>query len=136
VADDTFPIVLVVDDDPTQVALLTSFLKKAGFRVISAPSGVAALAALETAGDAVREIALLVTDLDMPGMNGRAFANEVRRQHPSLNVLYVSGNAAQLFQSGQILGDGEAFLNKPVTQPLLREAVNVLLYNRASRPRW
>lgn len=45
-----FPIVLVVDDDPGQVLLVTTFPKKAGFRVISAPSGVAALAALERRG--------------------------------------------------------------------------------------
>jgi two-component system cell cycle sensor histidine kinase/response regulator CckA len=121
------PIVLVVDDDRVQVALLTSLLERAGFRVISAPSGVAALAALEQAGDASRAISLLVTDLDMPGMDGRAFARAVRKQHPKLKVLYVTGNTNELFRSGQLLEAHEAFLSKPVTPQLLREAVAMLL---------
>src|SRR5581483_10284483 len=108
-----FPIVLVVDDDRTQVALLTAYLKSAGFRVISAPSGVAALAALKKAGEASKGISLLVTDLDMPGMNGRMFADEVRRQHPGMKVLFVTSNTDELFRRGQLLGHGEAFLEKP-----------------------
>lgn len=122
-----FPVVLVVDDDRTQLALLTAFLKSAGFRVVSAPSGVAALASLKKAGDAGKGISLLVTDLDMPGMNGREFADQVRRQYPAMKVLFVTSNADELFRRGQLLGHGEAFLEKPVTRELLREAVNVLL---------
>jgi two-component system cell cycle sensor histidine kinase/response regulator CckA len=127
VADGFFSVVLVVDDDRTQVALLSSFLKKAGFRVVTAPSGVAALAALEKVGDASNAISLLVTDLDMPGMDGRAFAQEMRKQHPTLKVLYVTANANDLFQNAPLLGEGEAFLEKPVTQQVFREAVNLLL---------
>ena len=52
---DLFPVVLVVDDDRGQVALVTSFLQKAGFRVVSAPSAEDALAALERAGATVVE---------------------------------------------------------------------------------
>jgi two-component system cell cycle sensor histidine kinase/response regulator CckA len=127
VADGFFSVVLVVDDDRTQVALLTSFLKKAGYRVVTAPSGVSALAALEKVGNAGNDISLLVTDLDMPGMDGRAFAQEMRKQHPTLKVLYVTANANDLFQNAPLLGEGEAFLEKPVTQQVFREAVNLLL---------
>ena len=124
---DLFPIVLVVDDDRGQVALVTSFLQKAGFRVISASSGVAALAALKQAGEASREIALLVTDLDMPGMTGKVFAAEMMRANPALKVLYVTSDPAILFQNKSELGANEAFLRKPVSAPALREAVNTLL---------
>ena len=125
---DVFPIVLVVDDDRIQVALLTSFLTKAGFRVVSALSGVDALEALKNVGGNARKaISLLVSDLDMPGMDGRAFAREMCRQNPSLKVLYVTANADKLFRSGRLLEAHEAFLEKPVTQELLREAVNLLL---------
>lgn len=128
-SDDIFPVVLVVDDDRGQVALITSFLQKAGFRVVSAASGVIALKALEAAGEASNEIALLVTDLDMPGMSGRTFAGEMRKKHPALKVLYVTGNADELFRQGGMLGPREAFLEKPVTSHLLREAVNLLLHS-------
>lgn len=124
---DLFPIVLVVDDDRVQVTLLTSYLKKAGFRVVSAPSGdhaVAALADVDAA--AVNAISLLVTDLDMPGRDGRQLAAEIRKRHPALKVLYVTGNADRLFQSGRLLGPNESFLEKPVTPELLLEAVNFL----------
>src|SRR6266513_2315974 len=97
-ASDGFPIVLVVDDNRAQVALVTGLLQKAGFRVLSASSGVAALAALEKAGEASQAISLLVTDLDMPGMSGRAFATQMKRANPNLRVLYVTSNPAILFQ--------------------------------------
>ena len=127
---DVFPIVLVVDDDRIQVTLLTAFLKRAGFRVISAPSGDHAIAALAAAGAAAANaISLLVTDLDMPGRNGRQLAAEMRRQHPDLRVLYVTANSDGLFAPGQLLGPRESFLEKPVTQELLREAINFLLHS-------
>jgi two-component system cell cycle sensor histidine kinase/response regulator CckA len=127
---DLFPVVLVVDDDRGQVALVTSFLKKAGFRVVSANSAIDALAALERAGDASQHIALLVTDLDMPGMSGRTLATQMVAKHPDLKVLYVTGNADDLFRRGHALEAHEAFLEKPVSSPALREAVNLLLHPR------
>jgi two-component system cell cycle sensor histidine kinase/response regulator CckA len=126
-SDDLFPVVLVVDDDRMQVALITSFLQKARFRVVSASSGLVALAALETAGEASNEISLLVTDLDMPGMSGLTFAAEMRKKHPALKVLYVTARADGLFQQGHQLTDHEAFLEKPVSSQALREAVNLLI---------
>jgi two-component system cell cycle sensor histidine kinase/response regulator CckA len=124
---DLFPVVLVVDDDRLQVALITSFLQKAGFRVVSAASAIIALKALEAAGEASNEISLLVTDLDMPGMSGLTFATEMRKKHPALKVLYVTARASGLFQQGHQLQDNEAFLEKPVSQHALREAVNLLI---------
>ena len=124
---DVFPVVLVVDDDRGQVALETAFLKRVGFRVISANSAIQALAALEIAGDASQGISLLVTDLDMPGMSGRTFAAQMMAKHPRLKVLYVTGNADELFRRGQELAAHEAFLEKPVSAEQLREAVDLLL---------
>lgn len=121
------PVVLVVDDDRGQVVLVTSLLKKSGFRVVSASSADQALAGLAAVGDASRAISLLVTDLDMPGMQGRAFAAQLMTRHPALKVLYVTANADVLFQHGRELGANEAFLEKPVSAAALREAVNLLL---------
>ena len=125
---DIFPIVLVVDDDRIQVTLLTSLLTKAGFRVVSAPSGDHAVAALKAAGDASNAITLLVTDLDMPGMNGRQLAANMLKKHPALKVLYVTANPDGLFEPGKLLGPNESFLEKPVAPASLREAINLLLH--------
>jgi len=127
-SQDPFPVVLVVDDDRTEVALLSSFLRRAGYHVITAPSGDHATAALKTAGAASNAIALLVTDLDMPGMNGRQLAADMMKAHPALKVLYVTSNADALFAPGAVFGRQEAFLEKPVAQEALREAVNLLLH--------
>jgi two-component system cell cycle sensor histidine kinase/response regulator CckA len=128
-AHDLFPIVLVVDDDRIQVTLLTSLLKKYGFRVVSAPSGDHAIAALKAAGEASNAISLLVTDLDMPGINGRQLAADMLKKHPKLKVLYVTANPDGLMAPGQMLGPNESFLEKPVAPQLLREAVNFLLHS-------
>jgi two-component system cell cycle sensor histidine kinase/response regulator CckA len=124
---DIFPVVLVVDDDRGQLAILASVLQNAGFRVLSANSALAALAALDVRGAANEELAILVTDLDMPGMSGRALAAELVTKHPKLKVLYVTANADALFRQGRELEAHEAFLEKPVSAQELREAVNVLL---------
>jgi FixJ family two-component response regulator len=94
---------------------------------MSANSALAALAALDLAGEAGAGISMLITDLDMPGMSGRALAVELVTKHPNLKVLYVTAHADALFQQGRALQAHEAFLEKPVSAQGLREAVNVLL---------
>lgn len=63
----------------------------------------------------------------MPGVNGRQLAADMVKKHPTLKVLYVTGNADALFKPGPLLGPNEAFLEKPVSQEGLREAINLLL---------
>jgi two-component system cell cycle sensor histidine kinase/response regulator CckA len=121
------PIVLVVDDDRTQVTLVTSVLQKAGFRVVSANSPLVTLAALEVAGEASGAISLLVTDVDMPGMSGVVLAAQLVAKHPDLKVLYLTGHSDALFQRTHVLKTHEAFLEKPVSANELQEAVNFLL---------
>jgi two-component system cell cycle sensor histidine kinase/response regulator CckA len=119
------PVVLVVDDDPGQVAVVTSVLKKAGFRVLSASS---ALAALDVAGSSGARIYLLVTDLNMPNMSGLALAAELVIRHPDLKVLYLTAHANELFRQTHVLKPHEAFLEKPVSAHGLLEAVYFLLH--------
>jgi two-component system, cell cycle sensor histidine kinase and response regulator CckA len=121
---DVFPAVLVVDDDRAQVAIVTSVLEKAGFRVLSAGS---TLEALDVAGAATQEICLLVTDLNMPGASGRVLAAEMNTRHPGLKVLYLTAHTNELFQGTSALEPQEAFLEKPVSAQALREAINLLL---------
>ena len=120
---DVFQVVLVVDDDPGQVAIVTSVLKTAGFRVISATSAPAALGEARGVDD---ELYLLVTDYSMPEMSGRALAAEVKAVHPGVKILYLTAHADDLFRQASELEAHEAFLEKPVSADGLREAVNLL----------
>ena len=122
-----FPIVLVVDDDPSQVTLVRSILQKSGFRVLSANSPQDVLAALQAAGEARKGISLLVTDVEMPGMSGAALASELVAKQPGLKVLYLTAHSDALFQQRHTLKSHEAFLEKPVSAEGLRQAVSMLL---------
>ena len=121
---DVLPVVLVVDDDPGQVALVASVLKKAGFHVLSASS---AIAALDVAAGSGARIYLLVTDLNMPNMSGLALAAELVTRHPQLKVLYLTAHANELFRETHVLKPHESFLEKPVSAHGLLEAVYFLL---------
>jgi two-component system cell cycle sensor histidine kinase/response regulator CckA len=118
------PVVLVVDDDLGQVAIVTSVLRKSGFRVLSASSG---LDALDIAGRSDERIYLLVTDLNMPNMSGLALAAKLVIKEPELKVLYLTADANELFRQAHVLKPHEAFLEKPVSAHGLREAVYFLL---------
>jgi CheY-like chemotaxis protein len=79
--------ILAVDDDEDVRALIRDVLSPAGFRVLEAESGEAALHVLET-GETVD---LIVTDIVMPGINGMALARHARRLRPGMRVLFASG---------------------------------------------
>src|SRR5580765_1123491 len=79
--------VLLVDDDPDLLKLITLRLTSAGYRVRTADSGETALAAL-----AVARPAAVVTDLKMPGIDGLALFDAIHRQHPTLPVIILTAH--------------------------------------------
>lgn len=125
------PIILVVDDDPTQLLIVKTILEKAAHRVMTAPSG---LSALEIVLALDEPLLLLVTDVDMPDMTGRALAEELRRTQSDLRVLYLTAYAEKLFGKSSMLQPHEAFLEKPVTAAALSEAVRLLLRRVVDQP--
>ncbi len=80
--------VLVVDDEPMVRALVCRCLRQAGYSVVDAGDAVAALRLLE----AGPPIGLVLTDIDMPGMDGREFARVAAQVHPRLPVLFMTGS--------------------------------------------
>ncbi len=80
--------VLVVEDDDHVRRLVTTTLERAGFTVLEAADGAAALAVAET-----HTIDLLLTDVVMPGIDGRELANRLVADHPGLDVVLMSGYA-------------------------------------------
>jgi len=79
--------VLLVDDDPDLLRLISLRLTSAGYRVRTADSGETALAAL-----AVARPAAVVTDLKMPGIDGLALFDAIHRQHPTLPVIILTAH--------------------------------------------
>src|SRR5882762_687659 len=86
VVDET---ILVVDDDqPVRRVVVHFFLELAGFRVLEACSGAEALELFHANAAQVR---LLLTDLNISGISGIELANQIRRQRPSLPIVFLSG---------------------------------------------
>ncbi len=104
--------ILLVDDDRSVRTFTTRVLRRAGFRVITADSGDAALAMFERHRDSIE---LVVTDVVMPGMTGAALAERLRERKPGLRVLYVSGYPADLATGERLVPYGAALLTKPFT---------------------
>jgi CheY-like chemotaxis protein len=79
--------VLVVDDDPAVLGVVVDMLEELGCEVISAQGGADALDRLKQN----QAISILITDINMPGMDGHELAELARRIRPELKVLQLSG---------------------------------------------
>jgi len=72
-------------------------------------------------------IHLLLTDVTMPGMNGRVVSDRARQLRPGLRVIYMSGYSGGVIESLGVLGPGEEFIAKPFTTIALASKVRELL---------
>jgi two-component system, cell cycle sensor histidine kinase and response regulator CckA len=123
--------VLLVEDEPGVRGFASQVLEEAGHRVLQAGSGEEALA-LAASFDS--PIALLLTDVVMPGMNGRALAERLRELQPGVAVLYTSGYTDDMVVRAGVVAEGTAFLEKPYSPDTLLARVQALLPHSASRP--
>ena len=116
-------ILLVEDADPLR-KLAQAFLESNGFRVLSAPSGEAAL---EIAAHHSGNFDLLLTDVVMPGMNGRVLAEQLSIRQPGLKVLFMSGYTDSFIAGHGVLQEGTNLLHKPFTEEILISNVRGVL---------
>lgn len=116
--------VLVVDDEPDLCEIVRRMLDGRGFAVLTA-GGVGAARA--RCGSHTGPIDLLVTDVRMPDGSGPDLADEVRRAHPTMAVLYMSGLPSHVGEVVELTGAGERVLGKPFTPTELLAAVDTLL---------
>ncbi len=116
-------ILLVEDADPLR-KLAQVFLESNGFRVLSAPSGEAAL---EIAVRHSGSFDLLLTDVVMPGMNGRVLAEQLSMRQPGLKVLFMSGYTDSFIAGHGVLQEGTNLLHKPFTEETLVSKVREVL---------
>jgi PAS domain S-box-containing protein len=116
--------ILVVEDEPPVRHLVTSTLQRAGYLVLSAEDATSAMARLKGHG---APIDLLLTDVIMPGRNGRELARDALEFQPGLPVLFMSGYADRTFGPEGPGGLGDAFLQKPFALDVLVSRVRQLL---------
>jgi PAS domain S-box-containing protein len=116
-------ILLVEDAEPLR-RLAKSFLETGGFRVFSAESGEEAL---EVAAGFGGVFDLLLTDVVMPGMNGRVLAEQLLPRQPGMKVLYMSGYTDSFIAGHGVLEPGTHLLHKPFTDEVLIRKVRQVL---------
>ena len=115
---------LVVDDDEMVRRLAARMLTLEGYYVLEAPSGDAALRTLQRVAPRIR---LVVTDLAMPGLDGRNLGGVIGRCWPQIRVLYMSGYPAARMIDAGALDSTWPFIQKPFTADQLSRKVRELL---------
>jgi nitrogen-specific signal transduction histidine kinase/ActR/RegA family two-component response regulator len=116
-------ILLVEDSEPLK-KLAQKFLEAGGFHVLSAGSGEEAL---EVAARCGATFDLLLTDVVMPGMNGRVLAEQLLPRQPGMQVLYMSGYTDSFIAGHGVLEPGTHLLHKPFTDEVLIRKVREVL---------
>jgi signal transduction histidine kinase/ActR/RegA family two-component response regulator len=114
--------ILVVEDDAEVRAYIVEALRELGFEVSEAPDGKQALAVTEG-----RDLDLLLTDVILPGINGRQLADAMTAQRPGLKVLFMTGYSRNAIVHQGRLDPGVHLLQKPVTSVDLVRKIRELL---------
>jgi DNA-binding response OmpR family regulator len=113
-----------VEDDAPVREVTVRALRASGYQVLVAAGGREALA---LDAEALDGLDLVVTDVVMPGLDGRTMADELRRRRPGLRVLYVSGYTEDAVIARGVLSSGVGFLAKPFTPAALVGRVRAVL---------
>ncbi|WP_426199062.1 ATP-binding protein [Pseudomonas sp. DC3200b2] len=115
--------VLVVEDDPAVRMLIINVLDELGYRGYPAADAEVAVPLLE----APLRIDLLVTDVGLPGVNGRQLAEIARRQRPGLKVLFMTGYIDKAADRESYLEEGMDILGKPFTLETLASKIRQMI---------
>jgi DNA-binding NtrC family response regulator len=116
--------VMIAEDEPMVRKLAHETLEAYGYTVIETESVAEALDIAATYED---EIHLLLTDVIMPGMNGRELYEKLKKRRPDLIVLYMSGYTDNVIVHHGVLDEGVNFLQKPFTIRGLAKKVRSVL---------
>jgi PAS domain S-box-containing protein len=116
--------ILVVEDEANLRYLARQFLEKQGYKVIEAADGAVAMQ-IAVAHEGV--IHLLLTDVIMPGMNGRELAQRISEIRPNIRILYMSGYTENVVGRNGMLDAGVTLLQKPFNLHALKNKVREVL---------
>lgn len=119
--------VLVVEDDPSVRLLIRDVLEEVGYAAIEASDAAAALPILASG----RTIDLMISDVGLPGMNGRQLADAARSHRPGLPILFVTGYAEKAAIRADFLGDNMSMITKPFSLDDLGEKIGEILAGAA-----
>ena len=118
---------VVVEDDPAVRMLVLNVLAELGYRAFEAEDARSALPLLESP----MRVDLLVTDVGLPGMNGRQLAEIARQQRPGLKVLFMTGYAEKAAERQGFLEPGMDLMAKPFSIEEMAQKIRQMI-GRAS----
>ena len=101
--------VMVIEDEPLIMMLILDTLEELGYKSIDAHDGPSGLRILQSS----QRIDLLITDIGLPGLNGRQVADAARLVRPDLKVLFMTGYAETAAKADGMLGPGMEMITKP-----------------------
>ena len=116
--------ILLVEDESNLRRLARQYLETQGYKILEAEDGAAAL---QIVSGHQGIIDLLLTDVVMPGMNGRELAIHITGQRPAIRVLYMSGYTENAIGHNGMLDAGINLLQKPFSLPALKDRVREVL---------
>jgi PAS domain S-box-containing protein len=116
--------ILLVEDESNLRRLARHYLETQGYKILEAEDGAAALQIVDGYPGTIN---LLLTDVIMPGMNGRELAAHISQLLPEVRVLYMSGYTEDAVGHDGTLDAGISLLQKPFSLPALRDRVREVL---------
>jgi PAS domain S-box-containing protein len=115
--------VLVVEDEPVVRGVILEMLAEQGYRALEAVDGPSGLKILRSSG----RVDLLITDVGLPGMNGRQVADQAREHRPDLKILFITGYAESVALSGGFLQPGMEMITKPFDLADLSQRIRAMV---------
>jgi CheY-like chemotaxis protein len=115
--------VLVVEDEPTVRNLVVETLQEQGYRVLDAADGPEGLAIIQSGAP----IDLLLTDVGLPGLNGRQLADAARELRPNVKILFMTGYVESSLVASGLAGSGMEVIAKPFTLEALAARMESIL---------
>ncbi len=115
--------VLVVEDEPVVRSVILEMLQEQGYRTLDAVDGPSGLRILRANG----RVDLLVTDVGLPGMNGRQLADQARETRPDLKILFITGYAESAAIADGFLQPGMEMITKPFDLDNLSQRIRAMV---------
>jgi CheY-like chemotaxis protein len=114
---------LVVEDEALVRLLIVDVLAELGYKALEAADGPSGLRILQSP----QRIDLLITDIGLPGLNGRQVADAARLQRPDLKILFMTGYAENAAINNGILSPGMQMITKPFAMDALTRRIRDLV---------